>query len=76
MDWAIAVYEALYSRCAMYKRFGAQFAKWRCVLKIGSHTPSHLAMLENASQLARYATICQEVMKLKCFSVADRREIA
>lgn len=40
---------------------GARFAKWRCVLKIGSHTPSHTAMLENANVLARYASICQQV---------------
>ena len=39
---------------------GARFAKWRCVLKIGSHTPSHLAMLENGNVLARYASICQQ----------------
>jgi len=47
-------------RCAQYKKDGAQFAKWRCVLKIGAHTPSHLAMLENANVLARYASICQQ----------------
>ena len=31
------------------------------MLKIGEHTPSNLAMLENANVLARYATICQQV---------------
>jgi fructose-bisphosphate aldolase class I len=51
----------LNARCAAYKKDGAQFAKWRCVLKIGSHLPSHLAMLENANVLARYASICQQV---------------
>jgi fructose-bisphosphate aldolase class I len=50
----------LNARCAAYKKDGAQFAKWRCVLKIGSHVPSHLAMLENANVLARYASICQQ----------------
>ncbi|VDP49550.1 unnamed protein product [Soboliphyme baturini] len=50
----------LNARCAQYKKDGAQFAKWRCVLKIGSHTPSHIAMLENANVLARYASICQQ----------------
>jgi fructose-bisphosphate aldolase class I len=50
----------LNARCAAYKKDGAQFAKWRCVLKISSHTPSHLAMLENANVLARYASICQQ----------------
>ncbi|KAH3890888.1 hypothetical protein DPMN_014978 [Dreissena polymorpha] len=47
-------------RCAQYKKDGAQFAKWRCVLKIGSHNPSYQAMLENANVLARYASICQQ----------------
>lgn len=50
----------LNARCAAYYKDGARFAKWRCVLKIGSHTPSHLAMLENANVLARYASICQQ----------------
>jgi len=50
----------LNARCAQYKKDGAQFAKWRCVLKISSHTPSHLSMLENANVLARYASICQQ----------------
>lgn len=52
--------DGLAERCAQYKKDGCQFAKWRCVLKIGSHTPSNLAMLENANVLARYATICQQ----------------
>lgn len=47
------------SRCAQYYKDGARFAKWRCVLNIGTHTPSHLGMLENANVLARYASICQ-----------------
>lgn len=32
----------------------------RCVLKIGEHTPSPVAILENANVLARYASICQQ----------------
>jgi fructose-bisphosphate aldolase class I len=51
--------DQLADRCAVYKKGGAQFAKWRCVLTIGEHTPSHLAMTENANVLARYASICQ-----------------
>jgi fructose-bisphosphate aldolase class I len=47
------------TRCAEYYKGGARFAKWRCVLNIGPHTPSHLGMLENANVLARYASICQ-----------------
>ncbi|XP_045614404.1 fructose-bisphosphate aldolase [Procambarus clarkii] len=49
----------LAKRCAQYKADGCDFAKWRCVLKIGQNTPSYLGMLENANVLARYASICQ-----------------
>jgi len=51
--------DGLYERCAQYKKDGADFAKWRCVLKITQNTPSQLAILENANVLARYASICQ-----------------
>lgn len=51
--------DGLGERCAQYKKDGCQFAKWRCVLKIGPNNPSELAMKENANVLARYATICQ-----------------
>lgn len=51
--------DGLAQRCAKYKAEGAQFAKWRCVLKIGKNTPSPLSILENANVLARYASICQ-----------------
>ena len=47
--------------CAQYKKDGADFAKWRCVLKISAHTPTRLAVMENANVLARYASICQQV---------------
>lgn len=53
--------DGLSERCAQYKKDGADFAKWRCVLKIGEHTPSALAIMENANVLARYASICQQV---------------
>jgi len=46
-------------RCKEYKENGCDFAKWRCVLKIGKNTPSYQAILENANVLARYASICQ-----------------
>ncbi|KAF6016513.1 hypothetical protein EB796_025180 [Bugula neritina] len=52
--------DGLAERCAEYKKEGAGFAKWRCVLKIKSHGPSHQAMIENANVLARYASICQQ----------------
>lgn len=48
------------ARCAKYKKDGADFAKWRCALKIGKHLPSQLAIIENANVLARYASICQQ----------------
>ncbi|XP_010214820.1 PREDICTED: fructose-bisphosphate aldolase A-like, partial [Tinamus guttatus] len=48
--------------CAQYKKDGADFAKWRCVLKISEHTPSALAIMENANVLARYASICQQLL--------------
>ena len=50
----------LSQRCAEYKKGGCDFAKWRCVINIGPHKPSHLALLENANVLARYASICQQ----------------
>ncbi|WKY00488.1 hypothetical protein Q1695_014939 [Nippostrongylus brasiliensis] len=50
----------LNARCAKYKKDGAQFAKWRCVHKISPVTPSHMALVEIASVLARYASICQQ----------------
>lgn len=49
----------LAARCAQYKKDGCEFAKWRCVLKIGKNTPSTQAINENANVLARYASICQ-----------------
>ncbi|XP_041942486.1 aldolase a, fructose-bisphosphate, b [Alosa sapidissima] len=51
--------DGLYERCAQYKKDGADFAKWRCVLKITPTTPSSLAIKENCNVLARYASICQ-----------------
>ncbi|MGH0173961.1 UNVERIFIED_CONTAM: hypothetical protein FKN15_073216 [Acipenser sinensis] len=52
--------DGLAERCAQYKKDGADFAKWRCVLKISDSCPSSLAIEENASVLARYASICQQ----------------
>lgn len=52
--------DGLSERCAQYKKDGAGFCKWRCVLKIQNHTPSLQAMIENANVLARYASICQQ----------------
>ncbi|NXA41371.1 ALDOB aldolase, partial [Eudromia elegans] len=52
--------DGLAERCAQYKKDGADFGKWRAVLKITSTTPSQLAIQENANTLARYASICQQ----------------
>jgi fructose-bisphosphate aldolase class I len=52
--------DKLSERCAEYKKGGCGFAKWRNVLHIGAHQPSHLALMENANVLARYASICQQ----------------
>ncbi|XP_056664668.1 fructose-bisphosphate aldolase A-like [Monodelphis domestica] len=52
--------DGLSERCAQYKKDGADFAKWRCILKIGEHTPSSLAIMENANVLGRYASVCQQ----------------
>lgn len=46
-------------RCQEYYKAGARFAKWRAVLKIGHNLPSELSIHENATTLARYASICQ-----------------
>uniref|UniRef100_A0A8C0QTL4 fructose-bisphosphate aldolase n=1 Tax=Canis lupus dingo TaxID=286419 RepID=A0A8C0QTL4_CANLU len=34
--------DGLSERCAQYKKDGADFAKWHCVVKIGEHTPQPL----------------------------------
>ncbi|KAH0628395.1 hypothetical protein JD844_009493 [Phrynosoma platyrhinos] len=52
--------DGLAERCAQYKKDGADFGKWRAVLKISDTTPSTLAIQENANTLARYASICQQ----------------
>jgi len=51
--------DGLADRCHQYKKDGCDFAKWRCVLKIGGGRPSQLSIIENANVLARYASICQ-----------------
>ncbi|XP_069802466.1 fructose-bisphosphate aldolase C isoform X2 [Dendropsophus ebraccatus] len=63
--------DGLSERCAQYKKDGADFAKWRCVLKISEHTPSSLAIMENANVLARYASICQQVLAAVYKALSD-----
>jgi fructose-bisphosphate aldolase, class I len=43
-----------------YCRLGAQFAKWRAVIRIDKNMPSQYCINVNAQSLARYARICQE----------------
>uniref|UniRef100_A0A3B3YKE3 Fructose-bisphosphate aldolase n=1 Tax=Poecilia mexicana TaxID=48701 RepID=A0A3B3YKE3_9TELE len=49
--------DGLAERCAQYKKDGAVFAKWRCVLKISDSNPSKLAITENANVLARIGSM-------------------
>ncbi|KAM9853721.1 fructose-bisphosphate aldolase C-A [Aulostomus maculatus] len=52
--------DGLSERCAQYRKDGAAFAKWRCVLKLSDTNPSKLAITENANVMARYSSICQQ----------------
>jgi fructose-bisphosphate aldolase class I len=52
--------DGLGKRCAEYYGMGIRFAKWRAVLKIGNGCPSEMAIRENAHNLARYGSICQQ----------------
>ena len=56
--------DGLGERCKKYYEDGAQFAKWRNVFTISTLTPSYQAMIEGAQELARYASICQQVCRL------------
>lgn len=49
----------LENRLAQYKIDGCEFARWRCVFKIGKDSPSYQALITNANTIARYASICQ-----------------
>ena len=52
--------DGLRPRLEEYARLGAQFAKWRAVIKISEDTPSSTAIEANCHVLARYAALCQE----------------
>lgn len=52
--------DGLRDRIAEYVELGAQFAKWRAVITIGSTLPSRRCIQVNAHALARYAALCQE----------------
>lgn len=52
--------EGLGERLEAYKKLGAQFTKWRAVIRIGENMPSDEAFQINAHQLAQYAKIVQD----------------
>lgn len=52
--------DGLAARVEEYARLGAEFAKWRAVIDVGKHIPTHNAIHANAHALARYAILCQE----------------
>lgn len=52
--------DGLRERLTEYRELGAQFAKWRAVIDIGSDIPSDFCLHANAHGLARYAALCQE----------------
>ena len=52
--------DKLAGRLTKYYEQGARFAKWRAVIDIGAHIPSHTCVYANAHALARYAALCQQ----------------
>ncbi len=52
--------DGLRERFMEYYELGARFAKWRAVITIGDHIPSHTCIETNAHALARYAALAQE----------------
>ena len=53
--------DGMAERVQQYVKDGAQFAKFRCVIKINvaNNVPTDVAIQENAQVLSRYAVICQ-----------------
>jgi fructose-bisphosphate aldolase class I len=52
--------DKLADRVPKYYEQGARFAKWRAVIDIGAHIPTHTCVYANAHALARYAALCQQ----------------
>ena len=52
--------DGLRERLREYRTIGAQFAKWRAVIRITDRLPSHTCVNANAHALGRYAALCQE----------------
>src|SRR5215467_11954205 len=52
--------DGLLPRLRSYAELGAQFARWRAVLRIAPGTPSAIAVRANTQALGRYAAACQD----------------
>jgi fructose-bisphosphate aldolase, class I len=52
--------DALRDRLHEYRDLGAEFAKWRAVIRIAGELPSDYCISANAHALGRYAALCQE----------------
>ena len=52
--------DGLLPRLRQYAELGAQFARWRAVLRIAPGMPSAVAVRANAQALGRYAAACQD----------------
>ena len=52
--------EGLGERLEKFKKSGTRFAKWRAVYTISETTPTEMTIKRNASDLAKYAAICQQ----------------
>jgi fructose-bisphosphate aldolase, class I len=52
--------DGLRERLKDYRAIGAQFAKWRAVIRITDQLPSQTCVNVNAHALGRYAALCQE----------------
>jgi fructose-bisphosphate aldolase class I len=52
--------DGLLPRLRSYAELGAQFARWRAVLRIAPGMPSAIAVRANAQALGRYAAACQD----------------
>jgi fructose-bisphosphate aldolase, class I len=52
--------DGLRDRLKDYRAIGAQFAKWRAVIRIADRLPSATCVHVNAHALGRYAALCQE----------------
>ncbi|MDO8564776.1 MAG: class I fructose-bisphosphate aldolase [bacterium] len=52
--------DGLAERLSEYAHMGAQFTKWRAVIRIGEGTPSAECVAENARRMAEYARLSQQ----------------